>query len=128
MPLERGDLVPQFVVDAIDGTRVDYSAIWQRRNLLLIVWPGSASPDDAARYVATVAAPDDLAAFDAAIVMTSEPIAGVAAPAVIVADRWGEVYLIARAETIEALPPGKEVREWLQSVAHECPECQGEVR
>ncbi|HWV57033.1 MAG TPA: hypothetical protein VNZ57_06125 [Longimicrobiales bacterium] len=43
--------------------------------------------------------------------------------AVIVADRWGEVYSVARASDPDDLPGTGAVDEWLRFIATQCPEC-----
>jgi hypothetical protein len=46
--------------------------------------------------------------------------AGVAAPALVVADQWGEVHLAAAAAEGWAWPPVAEVERWLQFLAVRC--------
>jgi hypothetical protein len=43
--------------------------------------------------------------------------------AVLIADRWGQIYHGARGSTPEALPTPGEISEWLQFLATQCPEC-----
>ena len=43
--------------------------------------------------------------------------------ALVVADRWGIVYHVARANGPEALPDMAELREWAKFLATQCPEC-----
>lgn len=43
--------------------------------------------------------------------------------AILIADRWGEVYYGARGDSPAALPDASEIREWLQFLATQCPEC-----
>ena len=126
--MQPGDRVPPFVVTTADGNRADYQAFWQRRNLLLVVLPAAASAAEA-DYVAEIArAADDLESFDAVSVITRQPVANLAAPAALVADRWGEIRIVAEATTVAGLPSCRQLLECLQGIAHECPECQGEVK
>jgi hypothetical protein len=43
--------------------------------------------------------------------------------AVLIADRWGQIYHGARGEAPDALPTPAEIEEWLQFIATQCPEC-----
>lgn len=43
--------------------------------------------------------------------------------AILIADRWGQVYYGARGNTADALPDTEEIEEWLQFLATQCPEC-----
>jgi hypothetical protein len=51
----------------------------------------------------------------------------VRAPAVVIADQWGEVYLRHEAGAEHAFPAVSELAEWLRFLAIQCPECQGEA-
>jgi hypothetical protein len=43
--------------------------------------------------------------------------------AILIADRWGEVYFGARGASPSALPDSAEIEEWLRFLATQCPEC-----
>lgn len=43
--------------------------------------------------------------------------------AVIIADRWGEVYRAWTAESCEGLPDAVEIEEWVRFITTQCPEC-----
>lgn len=43
--------------------------------------------------------------------------------AVVVADRWGEIYSIQSATRADDLPGMEETEEWLKYLATQCPEC-----
>ena len=126
--LDRGDHVPHFAVTTIEGTAVSYGTIWQLRNLVLIALPpGEVEPS--AEYVAQFTA--RAAVFDghqAQCVATRDSIPGVNPPAVIVADRWGEIVYAAAAPTTDELPAAEAILEWLEYVQQRCPECEGEAR
>ncbi len=128
MMLERGDLLPMFVVTNLrDGARVAYQTIWQHRELILVTVP----PDDptTATYIASLEArAEDLQAGDARLVITSDPIEGMPVPGVLVADQWGEVHYVHAATRAADLPDAGELAEWLLFVQMQCPECQGETR
>jgi hypothetical protein len=128
MALAPNDLMPQFAVTTLEGNRFDYSCIWQRRNLvLMIIAPTPASA--ASGYVEAVTARrEELDAFDATVVTTADAVASVTAPAVIIADRWGEIYLASTGAQLSELPSASEIFETLRAIAYECPECQGEAR
>jgi hypothetical protein len=123
--LGRGDRVPHFVVRGIDGTRFEYRRIWQRYHVILVILPQTGA-DEYRRWVdryATV-----IRALDARIVLTADAIPGLPHPGAVVADRWGEVVFAAQATSAGDLPDPAELVEWLQFVAAQCPECEGEAR
>jgi hypothetical protein len=118
--------LPHFTVTDDAGERVDYSAFWQRKNLLLVVLPGS---PDAEGYIPGLRSRmAELTAYETACVITHQPIEGVRPPAVVIADRWGEVHYAASPDSVAALPTVAELIEWLRYVQMQCPECQGEAR
>ncbi len=53
--------------------------------------------------------------------------AGVAAPAVLVADQWGELFVVEHAGAAHTLLAPDEIIDWLRYLAVQCPECQGEA-
>jgi hypothetical protein len=115
--------IPHFRVSGAGGETVDYAKdIWQRRNLVLVALPAGAE----ARAAADAYAP--VAAEDARLVVTSDPVAGVEPPAVLIADQWGEVAHVFTPPGIEDLPPVSEVASWVDHVRQRCPECEGEAR
>jgi hypothetical protein len=128
MAVRRGELIREFQVAAIDGVAFDYRDIWQRQNLLLIAL--REPPSDAAmQYLASLTGRHDaLAEFETRCVATTERVPGINAPALIVADRWGEIYLASEVHTVAELPSASEVFECLRYIAYECPEWQGEAR
>jgi hypothetical protein len=124
----RGDRVRHFEVDDVDGTRVQYAAIWQRQHLLLVSLRDAATPDAKAFRAALADRAADIAAYDARLVVTTDPIDDVPRPGVVVADRWGEIAFTAGAASVADLPPVDELVEWVRFVQCACPECEGEVR
>ena len=125
--LERGAAVPPFHAATVDGRSVDYSTIWQRRNLVLV----TLTADDASMgtYVSRLA--EAMPAFrshQAECIVTRESIPGVASPSVLIADRWGEIVHVARGSTATDLLPVPEILEWLAYLQIRCPECEGEAK
>lgn len=123
--LTRGDLVPDFDVTTLGGSHVRYADHWQQRNLLLVSLPASGA-DAYAR--ALDAHMPELTAHDTVCVMTTDRIQGIAPPAVVIADKWGEIQHIAGAASAADLPRPEELIEWLRWVQMHCPECEGENR
>src|SRR5688500_4006353 len=86
--LRHGDAVPHFVLQAHDGTVVDYVAtIWQRRSLVFVAVTSTKRDEP---YV------DELAhrtgsfnEHESSVVITQDRIRGLPAPGLLVADRWG---------------------------------------
>jgi hypothetical protein len=119
------EAVPHFDVADIHGTRVSYATIWQRKHLVLVVL----KPGDEPHYVTRLGAVErELADLQTRLVITRESVAGIDAPGVIVADRWGEVAFARSAPTAGDLPDPAELVEWAQHLQHKCPECEGEAR
>ena len=138
--LDRGDLVPHFAAVDIDGARLVYAdAIWQRRTLVLVNVPagpdapdrgGMAGPGDDGGTAAEdlLRYRDALTPLGTACVITRDPIPGLPAGGVVVADRWGEIAMVRHLDGPAALPPPVQLAEWVDFVERQCPECQGEVR
>jgi hypothetical protein len=117
--------VPHFDVVTIDGHRVRYQEIWQRRNLVLAVLPAD-------HHTTAVRFADDLMRrrrdFDEAettLVVTTGSVPGVPAPCLVIADRWGEIQHVAAPAggDLSQLPDPDEVLSWIRFVRIQCPEC-----
>ena len=98
--LQRGDSVPHFEVKTIGGELFSYSAIWQRRHLVLLTVQASGSEaaesEAAETYISELMARrSEFTAKDAECVVTGDRVPGIHSPAVVVADRWGEIVHIA---------------------------------
>ena len=107
--LQRGDSVPHFTVRTVDGDVFEYSSIWQRKNLLLVVLPQA--PDDDGPLVSGLRArATELRALATECVVTRDDIAGLPAPGLLIADRWGEIVHVASAST----PTPEELLGWLE--------------
>ena len=125
---EPGELIRHFTVRTIDGGRFDYAAIWQRRNLLLLIMPDCTPSEPLRRYISQLeASAAELAALETTCVVTCERISSLPVPAVVIADRWGEIRLSRSGREVEELPTIADLLERLQGIEHECPECQGET-
>ena len=126
--LQRGDLVPHFTVNALHGEEFSYETIWQRRNLVLITLP-LADSESARRYVSELAARGaEFRDGHADWVITQDRVQALPSPAVLVADRWGEVVYLAATSEVRDLPQVEEVLEWVRYVQTRCPECEGESK
>ncbi len=126
--LTRGDAVPHFTVHGLDGTPVAYLDIWQQRNLVLAVLGDPAPSDEADAWVREGASyADEFSRLEATVVITRDVVAGLPAPAVLVADRWGEIAVAASGPDALSRLSALEALEWLRFVSHACPECEGEA-
>lgn len=126
--LQRGDLIPHFEVTTLDGDRINYATVWQRRNLVLVTLP-TADSDASRKYVSELS--DRISQFRAqntTCVMTREPVPGVPHPGALVADKWGEVMFVRAASEVADLPPAEELSDWIKYVETRCPECEGEAK
>lgn len=124
--LQRGDTVPHFAVTVIDGRPFSYSTIWQHRSLVLVTLPNS-DPDAGYASELSAAAPG-FTARGAECVITRDPVPGLPAPGVLVADRWGEIAHVETAAGVAELPPAGELLDWVEHLQERCPECEGEAR
>ena len=123
--LERGDAVPHFTVTDVAGKTIAYASIWQRHVLALI----ALSSDDAtaSSYAASVGTA--LSGLeDTAAVITRGRIPDLTPPAIVIADRWGEIVHAVRAERACDLPSAEDLLGWIEHVRQRCPECEGESR
>ena len=126
--LQRGDPVPHFRLAAVGGRTVDYSTIWQRRNLVLVALTESDSAS-ASAYVSELEA--GFSAFhshETECVVTTGVVCGVTSPALVIADRWGEIVHVATGSDVADLPRLSEILEWVGYLEMRCPECEGETR
>jgi hypothetical protein len=121
-------LVPHFSVKAVDGEFCRYEEIWQRKNLLLVLLPRAESADRAAYILTLTSHMADLTANDTSAVMTTDEVTGVTGPAVVIADRWGEIAFIREGKSVADLPDVDTIVDWLRHVQNRCPECEGEAR
>lgn len=126
--LQPRQSIPHFEVTLVDGAPFQYRSIWQRKNLLLVAVPARET-QAAGQYIARVTdRMGEIAGQDAECVITRGVVPGVPPPAVVVADRWGEVHFAAKSDSVEGLPSPEELIEWLEYLQVKCPECEGESR
>lgn len=121
------DLLPHFETTDIDGARVAYSSIWQRRNLVLAILP-DLSPRSRRYAERIIAEASRMQNNDIAWVVTRDPIDGFPCPGVVVADRWGEIAHVVQGTDVDDLPAPDELTEWVRYVQSRCPECEGEAK
>jgi peroxiredoxin len=126
--LQKGERVPDFEVTTLDGARVAYSNIWQRDNLALVRLP-AIDTDASRRYASELAAREaDFAGRTSVCVITRDPVEGLPASGIVIADRWGEIaYSVAGASAAD-LPAVPDLLDWLDYLQSRCPECEGEAR
>ena len=126
--LQRGDLIPHFEVKTVGGELFSYSTIWQRRNLVLLAIPVEES-DSPGTYVSQlVARRPEFIAKNVECVVTADRVSGIQSPAVVVADRWGEIVHVATTSRVDDLTSPEELLDWVNYVDRRCPECEGEAK
>lgn len=118
----RGDLVPHFDVTALDGRRVRYGELWQRRSLVFAALPERS--ESAVQYAAQLLRREpDFAAEEAALVISADPVERFPRRGVVVADRWGEVVYSREVEAGADLPAVEDLLDWVRFLRSQCPEC-----
>ncbi len=127
--LQRRDAMPHFDLMTLGGERFRYASIWQRRNLVLVVVPAGESAAAPRPYVAALLArTSEFTSRDAECVVTADAVPGVQSPAVVIADKWGEIDHVATAAQVEDLPSPDELLDWIDYLDRRCPECEGEAK
>jgi len=127
--LQPGDQIPHFDVRNVQGQAISYSAIWQRKNLVLVTVPASDPLGSFSKYMGRLgAAIPALTALQTECVITRDVIAGTPCPGVVIADRWGEIVHVTGGSHVAVLPGPDELLEWIDYVQRQCPECQGEAK
>jgi hypothetical protein len=124
--LRPGDHVPHVSWRMIDGRTISYADLWQHRNLILVSLP---TESDFARYADRLE--QDLrpaVPADTALVISHHGVTGLPAPAILVADKWGEIHYAHAASQPAEMPDSDALLEWLTYVRMQCPECQGETK
>jgi hypothetical protein len=131
MNLQHGDSVPHFTGVIVSGASVAYTDIWQRYNLLFVCLAGQDGPLTAGTeaYVAGLRERLEPAIEpDTRLVITTDSVPGLPSPGVALADAWGELHLVAAADSVADLPSPDDIAQWLEYVRSRCPECEGEAR
>ena len=126
--LERGDSVPHFEVRGLDGEPFTYSTIWQHKNLLLVTIPTIDSESTSAYAADVTTRVREVGDQDIQCIITRDRVPGISAPAVVIADRWGEILFAVERSDVADLPAPQELVEWLNYVSNQCPECEGEAK
>jgi hypothetical protein len=70
----------------------------------------------------------EFAGKGAECVVTRDGVPGIQSPAVVVADRWGEVVHVAATSQVGELTSPAELLQWVDYLGRRCPECEGEAR
>jgi hypothetical protein len=124
---QRGESVPHFEVRSLEGDPFRYSTIWQHKNLLLVTIP-TLDFETSAYALDVTARVREVGDQDVECVITQDPVPGVSSPAVVVADRWGEIVFAVEKSDVSDLPEPEELLESLTYLRNRCPECEGEAR
>ena len=124
--LDRGDAVPHFEVRTLGGDVFGYSTIWQQKNLVLLTLSPDASDGSYVSELSSLSS--EFNDRECVCVITRDSVAGLPAPAALVADRWGEIVHVVAASDVANLPTPAELVEWVEYLEIRCPECEGEVK
>jgi hypothetical protein len=119
-----GALIPHFEVATVDGNRVKYADLWQRRNVVVLTLPDKLD-DTTRRYAAELQTRlAELKPDDTTLIVVVGSVHSLPASSLIVADRWGEIAHIEElSPDIAAWPSAIEIVEWVEFVRSKCPEC-----
>jgi hypothetical protein len=123
--LNERDQLPHFDVRELNGRRVRYDELWQRRNLVLVLID-STKREEATRSASVLSAHrDEFDDAEAAVVVTADSVQGLRAPCVVIADRWGEIMHIERPDPGNVWPFANvdELLQWVRFARIQCPEC-----
>lgn len=112
------DRMPHISIRTIDGSTLDYTTIWQHRNMVLIVIGDGA--DDEAYGARLTAATEDFRQRDAVVVITHDAIDGLSSPGNLIVDRWGQVIHATHATRVDELLPVEELLSWLDYIQSRC--------
>jgi hypothetical protein len=123
---QPGDHVPHVSIRTIDGATINYAELWQHKNLIFVSIPAEPAFTDYAARLELAVRPNLPA--DTALVISHDALPDLPAPAVLVADKWGEIHHAHAAPTIAEMPDAEAILDWLTYVRVQCPECQGETR
>src|SRR5688572_11647208 len=105
-----GDLLPHFDVTDSHGRRVGYGErIWQKRALVLLTLPHAARAGEDPYVAALLALEPELALTDAVCVITRDVVGGLSPYGLAIADRWGELALVRRADAVGGLPTADDI-------------------
>jgi hypothetical protein len=126
--LQPGDSVPHVELTTVEGQIFSYATIWQRKNLVLLCFPDEGSQSSSTYISALAVLKSEFAAHDAECVVTRDPLAGIASPGLIVADRWGEIVHVVQTTHVDGLPSPQDLLEWVDYLEKRCPECEGEAK
>jgi peroxiredoxin len=126
--LQRGDSIPHFEVTTVSGELFSYSTIWQRKNLVLLCLPAAESQSSGTYISELLARKSEFDAKNAECVVAQHPVAGIASPGIIVADRWGEIAHVAQVPHVDNLTSPQDLLDWLDYLEKRCPECEGEAK
>ena len=128
--LEKGQRLPMMSVEPVQGgAPVALRRAGRLATVLITMHPDC---DECAAYVDALAErQSDIDDWDGRVVATyaSDELAaaGIPAPAVLIADQWGELFVVEPAGDDHGFIEPDEVVSWLRYLAIQCPECQGEA-
>ena len=117
--------VPHFEVTTVDGQRVRYDDIWQRRNLVLVLVNPN-QREAGAHYASQLEARRaEFEREETTVVVTADAVSNLTAPGALVADRWGEILYLETGSSGETFcfPDIDELLSWVHFAEIQCPEC-----
>ena len=124
--LSPGDHMPHVAFRTIDDRIVSYADLWQQQNLIFVSLPMESAFTDYASDLDRALRP--VLPADTSLVISHDALPDLPAPAILVADKWGEIHHTHAASQVMDLPDSDAVLEWLTYVRVQCPECQGETK
>jgi hypothetical protein len=108
--LRERDLLPHFELTTLTGDRVRYDALWQRRNLVLVLTDPTKRQDATAFASRLSAHQAEFEDAEAAVVVTSDSLLGLHTPCVTSGDT-------------SQRPTVEDLLDWVRFARIQCPEC-----
>ena len=106
-----------------------YSTIWKRKNLVLVTLTRAALDPPSRAYVSQLNILwQELSSQQSECVVTQDSLPGLPGPGALVADRWGEIVVVAAGSDVADLPTPEDLLDWIRYVENQCPECEGEAK
>src|SRR5919197_223068 len=115
--LHPGDLIPRVDGVTVDGRKVPYEQLWQRRNLVLFVLSADLRANASAYLIALHARLCDLKPSDTSLLISDQIIDTLPLNTVVITDRWGEIVHVEQLAQDQTMwPSSDDILEWVEFI------------